>query len=131
MASACAARVRTIDSSAISFACGLLPGLIAASYVDGSKVSHHGGLEVLSTAGVRSAPQSSFMRTAVFSIISPNYRHSVRVLMASAEKHHPEWDRFVLLVGGAAGEDRHHESFTTVPLEDLSLPNPRQFYFRY
>jgi glycosyltransferase involved in cell wall biosynthesis len=71
------------------------------------------------------------MRTAVFSIISPNYRHSVRVLMASAEKHQPEWDRFVLLVGGAAGEDRDHESFTTVSLEDLPLPNPRQFCFRY
>jgi glycosyltransferase involved in cell wall biosynthesis len=71
------------------------------------------------------------MRTAVFSIISPNYRHSVRVLMASAAKHQPEWDRFVLLVGGAAGEDRDRESFTTVPLEDLPLPNPRQFCFRY
>ena len=71
------------------------------------------------------------MRTAVFSIISPNYRHSVRVLMASAAKHQPEWDRFVLLVGGAAGEDRDRESFITVPLEDLPLPNPRQFCFRY
>jgi len=69
------------------------------------------------------------MRTAVFSIISPNYRHSVRVLMASAAAHHPEWDRFVLLVGGAAEE--YQESFTTVPIEDLQLPNPRQFCFRY
>jgi len=68
------------------------------------------------------------MRTAVFSIISPNYRHSVRVVMASAARHHPDWDRFVLLVGG---EDSVPESFTTVPLEDLHLPNSRQFCFRY
>jgi len=69
------------------------------------------------------------MRTAVFSIISPNYRHAARVLMASAEKHHPEWDRFILLVGGTAPSG--DESFTTVPLEDLPLPDPRQFCFRY
>ncbi|HXA16116.1 MAG TPA: glycosyltransferase [Thermoanaerobaculia bacterium] len=69
------------------------------------------------------------MRTAVFSIISPNYRHAARVLMASAERHHPEWDRFILLVGGAATSGG--EKFTTVPLDDLRLPNPRRFCFRY
>src|SRR5258706_3590970 len=65
----------------------------------------------------RAGLQSQLMRTAVFSIISPNYRHAARVLMASAQRHHPEWDRFVLLVGGAATAG--DESFTTVPLEDL------------
>jgi glycosyltransferase involved in cell wall biosynthesis len=48
--------------------------------------------------------------------------------MTSVERIHPEWDRFVLLVGGEyADEDR----FTTVPLDALSLPSPRQFCFRY
>ncbi len=69
------------------------------------------------------------MRTAVFSIISPNYRHAARVLMASAQAHHPEWERFILLVGGAPTSGS--EPFTTVPLEELPLPNPRQFCFRY
>jgi glycosyltransferase involved in cell wall biosynthesis len=70
------------------------------------------------------------MRTAAFSIVSPNYRHFARVLMASVEKHHPGWDRFVALVGDdTAGFEE--ESFTTVPLEALGLPNPRQFTFRY
>jgi glycosyltransferase involved in cell wall biosynthesis len=69
------------------------------------------------------------MRTAVFSIISPNYRHAARVLMASVEKHQPEWDRFILLVGGTAPPGG--EPFTTVPLEDVRLPDPRQFCFRY
>src|SRR5258706_10908756 len=77
----------------------------------------------------RAGLQPSLMRTAVFSIISPNYRHAARVLMASAQRHHPEWDRFVLLVGGAATSGS--ESFTTVQLEDLPLPNPRPFCFRY
>lgn len=68
------------------------------------------------------------MRTAVFSIISPNYRAYARVLMASVQRHHPDWDRFVLLVGGSSSED---EAFTTVPLEALPLPHPRRFTFRY
>jgi glycosyltransferase involved in cell wall biosynthesis len=70
------------------------------------------------------------MRTAAFSIVSPNYRHYARVLMASLQRHHPEWDRFVLLVGGDAGSVRE-ESFTTVSLDALPLPHPRQFCFRY
>ncbi len=71
------------------------------------------------------------MRTAVFSIVSPNYRHYARVLMASAEKHHPEWDRFVLLVGETSASEPDAESFTTVRVETLPLPQPRRFYFRY
>jgi glycosyltransferase involved in cell wall biosynthesis len=79
------------------------------------------------------APADEFelMRTAVFSIISPNYRHYARVLMASLARHHPQWERFVLLAGGTAGAGHVGESFTTVPLEALPLPNRRQFCFRY
>lgn len=63
-------------------------------------------------------------RSAVFSIVSPNYRHYTEVLMASVQRHHPEWDRFVLIVGGEArgGE---------VSLDDLPLPDRRRFTFRY
>jgi glycosyltransferase involved in cell wall biosynthesis len=70
------------------------------------------------------------LRTAVFSIISPNYRHFARVLMESVRLHQPEWERFVVLVGddGAAIEE---ELFETVPLDVLPLPNRRQFCFRY
>ncbi|MEA2489458.1 MAG: hypothetical protein QOH21_1250 [Acidobacteriota bacterium] len=69
------------------------------------------------------------MKTAVFSIVSPNYRHFVRVLMKSVERHHPRWDRFVLLVGHGVPPDR--ESFTTIPLDAIGLPDPRRFCFRY
>jgi glycosyltransferase involved in cell wall biosynthesis len=70
------------------------------------------------------------MRTAVFSIVSPNYRHYARVLMASIQREHPEWERFVLLVGGDAGEVEE-AGFTTVPLDALELPDARGFCFRY
>ncbi|MEO6323531.1 MAG: glycosyltransferase family 4 protein [Thermoanaerobaculia bacterium] len=68
------------------------------------------------------------MRTAVFSIVSPNYRHYARTLMASVKHHQPEWERFVLVIGGAAAPG---EEFTTVSLDTLTLPSPRQFCFRY
>jgi len=71
------------------------------------------------------------MRTALFSIISPNYRHYARVLMASAERHHPEWDRFVLVVGESSPGPGHSEPFVAVPLQALPLPDRRRFYFRY
>jgi len=72
------------------------------------------------------------MRTAAFSIISPNYRHYARVLMESVKRMHPEWHRFVLLVGGGPPSDCGDEDrFETVPLEAISLPHPRQFCFRY
>jgi glycosyltransferase involved in cell wall biosynthesis len=71
------------------------------------------------------------MHTAVFTIVSPNYRHFARVLMDSLRRQHPEWERFVLIVGGDATLHREGEDFTTVPLEALPLPHPRQFTFRY
>jgi glycosyltransferase involved in cell wall biosynthesis len=71
------------------------------------------------------------MRTAVFSIISPNYRHFARVLMASMAQHHPEWERFVLIVGGGAETESAEELFTSVPLDALPLPDRRRFCFRY
>jgi len=70
------------------------------------------------------------LRTAVFSIISPNYRHYARVLLKSVRQHQPEWDRFVLLV---ANDDTaiDEELFATVSVDALPLPNRRQFCFRY
>ena len=48
--------------------------------------------------------------------------------MASVQRHHPDWDRFVLVVGdGDAGD----ESFASIPLDALPLPDPRSFCFRY
>ena len=51
--------------------------------------------------------------------------------MGSVQRHHPEWDRFVLVVGETSASDRDELLFTSVPLEALPLPSPRQFCFRY
>jgi glycosyltransferase involved in cell wall biosynthesis len=70
------------------------------------------------------------MKTAAFSIVSPNYRHYARVLMASLAEQQPEWERFVLLVGGTTPADER-EPFSIIPLDALPLPHRRQFCFRY
>jgi glycosyltransferase involved in cell wall biosynthesis len=71
------------------------------------------------------------MHTAVFSIVSANYRHYARVLMASVQRNHPEWDRFILFAAEPTDSQSDEESFTTVSLEALPLPSPRRFCFRY
>jgi len=70
------------------------------------------------------------MSTAVFTILSPNYRHFARVLMASLRASHPDWERFVLLVGDTAAP-ADTELFTTVSLDALDLPDRGRFTFRY
>jgi glycosyltransferase involved in cell wall biosynthesis len=70
------------------------------------------------------------MRTAVCSVISPNYRHFARVLMASVQAQHPEWDRYVLVVGGDAGRIGD-EPFETLALDALRLPDIIELTFRY
>jgi glycosyltransferase involved in cell wall biosynthesis len=71
------------------------------------------------------------MQTAVVTIVSPNYWHFARVLMTSVARQHPEWKRFVLLLGDRPGTGSEEEQFTIVPLAALPLPNPLQFCFRY
>jgi glycosyltransferase involved in cell wall biosynthesis len=71
------------------------------------------------------------MRTAVFSIISPNYRHYARVLMASVREHQPDWERFVLLVGDTPSGELDGQLYTSVRLDTLALPDSRRFTFRY
>lgn len=69
------------------------------------------------------------MRTAVFTIVAPNYRHFARVLMHSLREHEPEWDRFVLIVGDARSEG--DEPFALIGIDELPLPHRRRFLFRY
>ena len=51
--------------------------------------------------------------------------------MSSLRQNHPQWDRYVLLVDDSSPSNRDEELFTTVALDALPLPNPRQFCFRY
>jgi hypothetical protein len=71
-------------------------------------------------------------RTAVCTIISKNYLHYARTLMASLRAVHPTWQPFVLLVDETEGKfDPEREPFTVVPVSELPLPQRRRFFFRY
>ena len=70
------------------------------------------------------------MPTAVCSVISPNYRPFARVLMSSLRLHEPQWDRYVLLVGGKA-DAGDEEPFQTIALDSIGLPDIADLSFRY
>ena len=71
-------------------------------------------------------------RTAVCTIVAKNYIHYARTLMDSLRPLHPDWQQFVLLAdefghGVEAGQDPFH----LTDLTTLSLPQIKQFCFRY
>lgn len=70
------------------------------------------------------------IRTAVCTVISPNYRASARVLMDSLRTHQPLWDRYVLVVGDPAAVVQE-PSFETLSLDSLALPDLTELAFRY
>ena len=51
--------------------------------------------------------------------------------MESMQRHHPEWERFVLITGDTSPSPLDSELFTSVQLDEIPLPNRRQFCFRY
>jgi len=70
------------------------------------------------------------MRTAVCSVISPNYRPFARVLMSSLRAHQPDRERYVLVVGGPASIDED-EPFEPIAVNSLTLPDFAELSFRY
>jgi hypothetical protein len=69
--------------------------------------------------------------TAVFTIVSNNYRAFAATLMKSISDHHPDWDRYVLLVDKAALSSHRDDLYRTVLVETLPLPESKKFLFRY
>lgn len=75
---------------------------------------------------------SSAPRTAVCTIISKNYLHYARTLMASLRAVHPEWTPYVLLVDEVKGcFEPSQEAFRILEVSELPLPQPKHFFFRY
>lgn len=71
-------------------------------------------------------------KTAVFTVISKNFLAFARTLMASVQFHHPEWERYVLLVDEV--EDKFNprtESFQLVPVSEIGIPDLNLFLFQY
>src|SRR5215210_7314116 len=89
-----------------------------------------------SAPGAPAAPRSPVgarsRRDAACTIVSKNYLSYARVLSRSLAEHHPELERFVLLVDDVDGcFDPAAEPFTVVRLEDLAIPNLAGMCFQY
>ena len=71
-------------------------------------------------------------KTVVCTVISANYLARARVLMASVARHHPDWDRHVLLVDEISGRfDPRGEAFSLTEVAELGIPDARRLFFRY
>lgn len=70
--------------------------------------------------------------TAIVTIVSNNYLHFARTLMQSVALHHPQADRYCVIVD----RDPSHahalgDEFQTLALDQLELPDGEDFLFQY
>ncbi len=70
-------------------------------------------------------------KTAIFTIAAGNYLHFVRALMDSVAIHAPKADRWLGLCDMPESADWTRESFKVMGLDELSLPDPASFLFKY
>ncbi len=72
------------------------------------------------------------MRKAIFTIVSNNYLHFARTLFESAAVHHPDCDRLCVVVDSDTSVAVSlSDAFAVVGIDELALPHPRRFVFRY
>lgn len=71
------------------------------------------------------------MRTAVVTASAGNYLPMARVMAESFRRHHPDVPVFLGLSDEAEGRIGPQEPFELVPLDELSLPEPRRLLFAY
>lgn len=74
---------------------------------------------------------SGHARTCIFTICSRNYLHAARTLLSSVARFAPAADRVLALCDEANGIDPVREPFEILPIEQLPLPAPGRFLFRY
>ena len=69
--------------------------------------------------------------TCVFTVVSRNYLHFARTLMASVREHAPDVDLVVVLCDVAEGISVETELFTLLEIASLEIENFPEFVFRY
>ena len=72
-------------------------------------------------------------KSAILTIVSNNYIHFARTLMESVKVHEPGNDRYVLVVDDPVASEARDDShlYSLITLDQLDLPAPSQFLFRY
>ncbi len=70
--------------------------------------------------------------TAIVTIVSNNYLHFARSLLESVATHHPEADRYCVIVDrDLQYAEALSSEFSLLPLERLNLPDGDGFFFQY
>ncbi len=69
--------------------------------------------------------------TCIFTIVSRNYLHYARTLLASVKAHYPEADLVVGLCDRRGETDFSDDIFSLIELEELEIPEREKFIFRY
>jgi len=70
-------------------------------------------------------------KTAIFTIAAGNYLHFVRTLMDRVAEFAPGADRWLGLCDRPDSADWSGENFQVMPLDELTLPDPKAFVFKY
>ncbi|MFO1395980.1 MAG: glycosyltransferase [Burkholderiales bacterium] len=70
-------------------------------------------------------------KTCFFTIVSNNYRHFARTLVASVRAHNPGLDAFVAICDGPFDARDARDDFTELSIRELGLPQFDRFTFQY
>jgi hypothetical protein len=72
------------------------------------------------------------VKTAFYTIVSNNYLHFARTLLQSIRIQHPEAGLYCVIVDTDLEPARQHkDEFTIIELDELNLPNLKEFTFQY
>ena len=70
-------------------------------------------------------------KTCFFTIVSNNYRHFARTLVASVRAHNPDLDAFVVGCDGPFEARDERDDYAELSIRDLGLPKFDRFTFQY
>ncbi|MEO8753393.1 MAG: hypothetical protein ABI624_12020, partial [Casimicrobiaceae bacterium] len=70
-------------------------------------------------------------KTCFFTIVSNNYRHFARSLVASVRAHSPDVDAFVAICDSRLGTTDPRDAYTEISIRELGLPQFDRFTFQY
>ncbi|MCC7325797.1 MAG: glycosyltransferase [Burkholderiales bacterium] len=70
-------------------------------------------------------------KTCFFTIVSNNYRHFARSLVASVRAHDPDIDAYVAICDEPLVAPDSRDAFTEIPIRELGLPQFDRFTFQY
>jgi hypothetical protein len=78
------------------------------------------------------AERPPLAKVAIFTIVSNNYLHFARTLLKSVAEHHPEADRFCVIVDrDMAPSASLSKEFSAMELDELGIPDLTPFLFKY